>query len=193
MVDETPLQTTKCNIIENGMPFYNSLTLKEKLTFKIEDLPGVYHTFYGKKMKIRTKKLSDKIDKEVDLTKGYGENYNNLKDIVQNIYTSYENRIKLIIIVKDFAGSPDLFICCFSVNWSKDKTKVDEIGICDSFRLQERFKDMNYLGREGKIIKNNITTKVNDLQKSLPEELKNEINEILPPSAKSEKSANSTV
>jgi hypothetical protein len=187
MIDETPLQTTKCNILENGMPFYNSLTLKEKLTFKIEDLPGVYHTFYGKKMKIRTNKLSDKIDEEVDLTKGYGENYNNLKDIVekintsnidQNINTSDEKKIRLIIIVKDFAGSPDLFICCFYVKWSDDKTKVDRIGIFDSFRLQEKFKDINYLGREGKKIKSQIETNINELVKSLPDELKQSISEI---------------
>ncbi len=181
MIDETPLQTTKCNILENGMPFYNSLTLKEKLTFKIEDLPGVYHTFYGKKMKIRTNKLSDKIDKEVDLTKGYGENYNNLKDIVQNINTSDEKKIRLIIIVKDFAGSPDLFICCFYVNWGEDKTKVERIGIFDSFKLQEIFKDINYLGREGKKIKSEIETKIHELVKLLPDELKHSISKIFNP------------
>lgn len=138
LLDETLLQTTKCNITENGMPFYNSLTLKEKLTWKVENLDNVHYTYYGKDMNTINKGKASGIS--ANLKTGYGENYTNLKAITDKI-----SGIKYIILVKDFAGSPDLFICCFKVDGTNIK-------IADPAELKKELK----LGTNGQKIKTEI-------------------------------------
>jgi len=164
LLEDTNTQTTKCNIVENGMPFYNSLTLKEKLTWKVENLDNVHYTYYGKDMNTIIKGKASGISANLKL--GYGTEYKNLKEILQNITDT-----KYIVIVKDFAGSPDLFICCFKVDG-------ENIKIADPEELKKELE----LGGEGKRIKEKINIKLNELDNLLPEELKKSVTGILNPS-----------
>jgi hypothetical protein len=109
LLSDVKTQTTKCNIIVNGMPFYNALSVKEKLTWKVENLDNVHYTYYGKNMNTIVKNKSSSVF--ANLKDGYGDNYINLKNIIEKIPDT-----KYILVVKDFAGSPDLFICCFTVD-----------------------------------------------------------------------------
>lgn len=164
LLDETNTQTTKCNITENGMPFYNSLTLKEKITWKVENLDNVHYTYYGKNMNTINKGKASGIS--ADLKTGYGENYTNLKDIAKNI-----TNIKYIILVKDFAGSPDLFICCFKVDG-------DNIKIADPAELKKELK----LGSKGQEIKSEIMNIIKEsINKISDTEIIKTLNEIINP------------
>lgn len=173
LLGEKNIQTTKCNITENGMPFYNALTLKEKLTWKVENLDNVNYTYYGKNMNTITKEKASSVS--ANLVTGFGENYKNLKDIIDNIKKSKskENKeIKYIILVKDFAGSPDLFICCFKVDG-------DNIKIADPVELKTQLQR----GLKGQEIKESINNIIQEaISKISDQNIKDTLNRIINPS-----------
>lgn len=118
LLTDINLSSSKCNLINNGLPFYQSLKLTEKLTWSIDKF--VPFVTYNK-----------------EFPNGYGDNYSKL----QNLLQKYGNT-KYIVVVREITGQKDILICCFKVN--DDKT----IKIADPEELKTQFKGNTTKGVE---------------------------------------------
>jgi len=118
LLTDINLSSSKCNLINNGLPFYQSLKLTEKLTWSLDKF--VPFVTYNK-----------------EFPTGYGDNYSKL----QNLLQKYGNT-KYIVVVREITGQKDILICCFKVN--DDKT----IKIADPEELRITFKGNTSKGVE---------------------------------------------